>query len=81
MNPKLKEKIIESMTSVLPITLIVLIISIVLVPIDIGTMAVFLIGAVLLVIGMGFFQLGAEMSMTPFGEGIGATMSHNKKVC
>lgn len=80
MNPKLKEKIIESMTSVLPITLIVLIISIVLVPIDIGTMAVFLIGAVLLVIGMGFFQLGAEMSMTPFGEGIGATMSHNKKV-
>lgn len=80
MNPKLKEKIIESMTSVLPITLIVLIISIVLVPIDIGTMAVFLIGAVLLVVGMGFFQLGAEMSMTPFGEGIGATMSHNKKV-
>lgn len=80
MNPKLKEKMHESLTAVLPITLIVLLLSIILVPIDIGAMSVFLAGAVLLVIGMGFFQLGAEMSMTPLGEGIGATMSHCKHV-
>ncbi len=79
-NPKLKEKITESLQAVLPITLIVIAISVILVPIDIGAMAVFLIGAMLLVVGMGFFQLGAEMSMTPLGEGIGASMSHCRHV-
>ena len=80
MNPKLKEKIIESLESVLPITLIVLALSIILIPVDLGSIVVFLVGAILLVIGMGFFQLGAEMSMTPLGEGIGAEMSKAKKV-
>ena len=57
MNEKLKEKIHESLSSVLPITLIVLILSVVLVPLEIGTVALFLMGAVLLIVGMGFFQL------------------------
>lgn len=65
MNEKLKEKIKESLASVLPITGIVLILSILLVPMETGTLLVFLTGAVLLIVGMGFFQLGAEMSMTP----------------
>lgn len=80
MNPKLKEKIIESLTSVLPITFIVLAISIILVPMDLGSMVVFLVGAILLVIGMGLFQLGAEMAMTPLGEGIGAQISKTGSV-
>ena len=63
MNEKLKEKVQESLSSVLPITVIVLIISITLVPLEIGTLALFLTGAVLLIIGMGFFQLGAEVAM------------------
>ena len=54
MNEKLKEKIHESLSSVLPITLIVLILSVVLVPLEIGTVALFLMGAVLLIVGMGF---------------------------
>ncbi len=41
MNEKLKEKIHESLSSVLPITLIVLILSVVLVPLEIGTVALF----------------------------------------
>ena len=40
----------------------------------------FLSGAVMLILGMGFFQLGAEMSMTPIGEGIGVQISKTKKV-
>ena len=75
MNPKLKEKILESLSAVLPITGIVLLLSILLVPVEIGEMVMFLTGAILLVVGMGFFQLGAEMAMTPLGEGIGAQMS------
>lgn len=77
---KLKEKINESLSSVLPITVIVLLISILLAPIAIEAVALFLVGAVLLVIGMGFFQLGAEMSMTPLGQGIGGWLVKKKKI-
>ncbi len=80
MNQKLKEKILESVSAVLPITGIVLLLSILLVPVDLGTMVMFLVGAILLVIGMGFFQLGAEMSMTPLGEGIGVQISKARHI-
>ena len=80
MNLKLKEKILESLSAVLPITGIVLLISIILVPVELGTMVMFLTGAIMLVVGMGFFQLGAEMSMTPLGEGIGVQISKTRKI-
>ena len=80
MNQKLREKIMESLSAVLPITGIVLLISMILVPMEIGAVFLFLVGAVLLIIGMGFFQLGAEIAMTPLGEGIGAELSKNKRL-
>ncbi len=78
MNEKLKEKIRESLSSVLPITAIVLILSVTFVPMEVGTLSLFLVGALLLVLGMGFFQLGAEVSMTPLGQGIGGQLVKNK---
>ncbi|MDL2217750.1 DUF1538 domain-containing protein [Christensenellaceae bacterium OttesenSCG-928-M15] len=80
MNPKLKEKIKESLSAVLPITLIVLVISILLVPMELGTIVMFLVGAIMLIVGMGFFQLGAETAMTPLGEGVGVQMSKSKHI-
>lgn len=80
MNLKLKEKITESLSAVLPITAIVLVISIVLFPVDLGAIVLFFVGAIMLIIGMGFFQLGAEMAMTPLGECIGVQMSKTHKV-
>ena len=80
MNEKLKEKIKESLSSVLPITIIVLLLSITLVPMEIGTLALFLTGAFLLIVGMGFFQLGAEMAMTPLGQGVGGRLIKSKKI-
>ncbi len=70
-EPEIKKEIQESLSAVLPITGIVLLISIVLVPLELGTMVMFITGAVMLVVGMGSFQMGAGMSMTPLGEGIG----------
>lgn len=70
----------ESLSAVLPITGIVLLISVLVVPVELGTMVMFLTGAVMLILGMGFFQLGAEMSMTPIGEGIGVHLSKTKKI-
>lgn len=80
MNPKLKESIAESLSAVLPITGIVLAISIFLVPMETGTMVMFFVGAVMLIVGMGMFQLGSEMAMSPLGEGIGAETAKSKKI-
>lgn len=79
-NEKLKEKIRESLSSVLPITVIVLLLSVTLVPMEIGTLALFLTGAALLIVGMGFFQLGAEMAMTPLGQGVGGRIIKSKRM-
>ncbi len=80
MNPKLKEKTLESLSAVLPITGIVLFISVFLVPMELGNFVLFLVGAIMLIFGMGFFQLGAEIAMTPLGEGIGVQISKSKKL-
>ena len=80
MNEKLKEKIKESLSSVLPITVIVLLLSITLVPLEVGTLTLFLTGAVLLIVGIGLFQLGAEMAMTPLGQGVGSKLSKGKRI-
>ncbi|MDE7223707.1 MAG: DUF1538 domain-containing protein [Acetatifactor sp.] len=80
MNPKLREKTMESLSAVLPITGIVLLISIFLVPMELGSLVMFVVGAIMLILGMGFFQLGAEMAMTPIGEGIGVQLSRTRKI-
>ena len=80
MNEKLKEKIRESMQSVLPITVIVLILCMTIVPMEVGTLLLFLTGAVLLIVGMGFFQLGTEIAMTPLGQGVGGRLVKSRKI-
>ncbi|MBO5164974.1 MAG: DUF1538 domain-containing protein [Lachnospiraceae bacterium] len=76
----LQEKVYESVTSVLPITIIVLLLSITAAPLSPGTLMLFLFGAVLLIVGMGFFTLGVDMSMIPMGEGIGVQLSKARRI-
>jgi hypothetical protein len=78
-NRILKEKITEAFSSVLPITVIVLLISIV-VAMPSGTILMFLAGAALLVVGMGFFMMGTDMAMMPMGEGIGVELTKSSKL-
>ena len=80
LNKQLTEKIQESMACVLPITAIVFLLSITVAPLDPGTLVLFLFGAILLVGGMGLFTLGVDMSMIPMGEGVGSTLSKNKRL-
>jgi len=70
----------EAFSSVLPITVIVLIASVVLTPLPSGTVLMFLVGAALLVVGMGFFTLGADMAMMEMGEGIGIQITKSSKL-
>ena len=60
----LLEKLREALSSVLPIVLIVLVLCFSIAPIPTATLMTFLIGAVLLIGGMGLFTLGADQAMT-----------------
>ena len=40
----------------------------------------FLIGALMLIVGMGLFTLGVEQSMTPIGNQVGAALTRNKNL-
>ena len=77
-NPQLLEKIKESLSSVLPITAIVMALSITIVPLTPGVLVLFLFGSFLLIVGVGMFTMGVDMSMTPMGSAIGVTMSRAK---
>ncbi len=74
------DKIKESLSSILPIALIVVALSIVLIPLDAGFFVLFLIGVLLLILGMGLFTQGADMSMLVIGEKIGSAMTKSRKV-
>lgn len=70
----------ESLSSVLPIALIVLILSVSLVSLDAGVLVLFLFGTVLLILGMSFFTVGSGISMEPLGDGIGKSLNKNNKI-
>ena len=80
MNKELLEKIKESISSVLPITLIILILHFTVAPMPGGTIKLFFIGSIMLVLGMGLFTLGADISMMPMGEKIGSYLTKSKKI-
>lgn len=75
-----KEKLREAMASVLPITVIVAVLCFAFIPMDSGLMLSFLVGAGLLVLGMGLFTLGAEMSMSRIGNLIGAGLTKTRRL-
>lgn len=80
MRKRLKEKTREALTSVVPITLIVFLLSISIAPMPINYIVMFLGGAFFLIIGMGLFSLGADMAMMPMGEGLGIQLTKIKKI-
>ncbi len=76
--PILREKLSESLSSVLPITAIVLVLAVTVVPLEPGPVVLFLFGAMMLIVGMSFFTMGVDMSMMPMGEGIGVEMAKSR---
>ena len=78
---ELWSKILEALISALPITVIVYIMS--LLPWFDFTMVeliTFTIGAVFLILGIGLFNLGADLAMTPMGAHVGSGLSRQKKL-
>ena len=78
---ELKAKILEALYSTLPITAIVYILA--MTPLFQFTkveLVTFTVGAVLLVVGIGLFSLGADLAMTPMGAHVGSGLSRQKKL-
>ncbi len=75
-------KIKEALVSVLPVALIVLALNFFTPFFDLTVteLVVFSVSAVFLVIGIGLFNLGADMAMTPMGMQVGAGLSKSRKI-
>ena len=78
--PKLREKLLEALQAVLPITAIVLVLCFTIAPVSPSILLCFLLGAAMIVAGIMFFTLGAEMSMTPMGERVGAVLTRSRRL-
>ena len=70
----------EALRAVLPMIGLVLLLCFTIAPISASILLCFLLGGVLLVVGEMFFTLGAEMSMSPMGERVGACMVRSRKL-
>ena len=80
MRSTFKEKLMETLKAVFPILAIVLLLCFTIAPIPPEILMTFLVGAVLLTIGMLFFNVGVELSMTPIGERVGTIMTKSKNL-
>ena len=76
LNLKLK----EALASVVPVALIVLALSFTVAPLPAGTVLTFVMGTVLLILGMALFSLGAEVAMTPMGEYAGSRLTKKRNL-
>ena len=82
MNPRkmILEKFKEAAAAVLPISLIVLLMCLSFVPVTPDLLLAFLIGSVLLVVGMTLFTMGSDVSMSQIGSHIGAKLTKSRNL-
>ena len=78
---ELKDKILEALISALPITALVYLMGLTpLFEFSAVELITFTIGAVLLVLGIGLFNLGADLAMTPMGTHVGSGLSKQRQL-
>jgi len=82
LNPKKMffEKFREAAAAVLPITLTVAVMCFSFVPVTPDLLLAFLIGAVLLIVGMGLFTMGSDVSMSQIGSHMGAKLTKSRNL-
>ena len=78
--PKLREKLLEALQAVLPIVAIVLVLCFSIAPVSPSILLCFLLGAAMIIVGIMFFTLGAEMSMSPMGERMGTMLTKTRSL-
>lgn len=73
-------KLKEVLFSVLPITAIVIILNFTLTPIETPLLVRFLLGAVLIILGLTIFLLGVDIGITPIGNMMGSSIVKSNKI-
>lgn len=74
------EKLKEVVTSVLPITILVMILNFTLVPLEQTIIIRFIIGAISLIIGLSIFLIGIDLGITPIGVYMGGAIAKSNKL-
>jgi hypothetical protein len=74
------EKIKESVTSVAPIMLLVFILNFTLAPLPGGQLGQFILGGLLLILGLSVFLVGADIGMVPFGQKVGSAITRKRNL-
>jgi hypothetical protein len=81
MKALLFSKIKEALISVLPVTLIVILLNLTpLVNLTLKEVLIFSVSALFLILGIGLFTLGADIAMTPMGEHVGSGLTKSKNL-
>lgn len=75
-----KAKLEESGISVIPIMAIVTLLHLTIAPLPEGGFAKFLVGGILLIVGLAIFLLGADLGMVPFGQKVGSALTHKRNI-
>ena len=76
----LTAKFKEVLYSVLPITAIVLLLNFTIAPIGTTLTLRFLVGVVLIIIGLAVFLLGVDLGITPIGNQMGGFLAKSNKL-
>lgn len=79
MKNALFKKLKDSLISILPITIIVIILGLTITPMPVNDLLIFSGCCALLVIGMSLFTLGADTAMIPIGQHMGGYLSKKSK--
>ena len=80
MKTNLKKKFAESLAAVLPIIIIVSLLCFTVAPVHPGVLLAFLLGSLMLIVGMMLFSLGAESAMEPMGKLLGARVTGSRSL-
>jgi hypothetical protein len=74
------DKLKEVLYSVVPITIIVLVLNFTLTPLDMTSILRFVIGAVLIIVGLSIFLFGVDLGIAPIGNLLGSTIAKSNKI-
>ena len=76
----LTQKFKEILFAVLPITIIVLILNFSITPLDTSLLIRFLLGALLIILGLSIFLFGVDIGITPIGHLMGTILTKTNKI-
>jgi hypothetical protein len=74
------EKLKEVFFAVLPITFIVLVLNFTIAPLETHLIIRFLLGAILIILGLSIFLFGVEIGAGPIGNLMGITLAKSNKI-